>query len=65
MLRLSPRQLLRAAEAKAAGLDNSAIEDERLIEAMIANPATIERPIVVAGDRARIGRPPESVLEIL
>lgn len=65
MLRLSPRQLLRAAEAKAAGLDNSAIEDERLIEAMIANPATIERPIVVAGDRARIGRPPERVLEIL
>lgn len=65
MLRLSPRQLLRSTEAKAAGLDVSSLEDERLIEAMVANPAMIERPIVVAGAQARIGRPPESVLEIL
>lgn len=65
MLRLSPRQLLRSAEAKAAGLDVSSLGDESLIEAMVAYPALIERPIVVAGDRARIGRPPESVLEIL
>jgi arsenate reductase (glutaredoxin) len=65
MLRLSPRQLLRTTEAKIAGLDVSSLADERLIEVMVANPALIERPIVVAGDRARIGRPPESVLEIL
>ena len=65
MLRLSPRQLLRGAEAKAAGLADASLEDERLIEAMVVNPEVIERPIVVAGDQARIGRPPESVLEIL
>ena len=65
MLRLSPRQLLRSAEAKAAGLADASLEDDRLIEAMVANPEVIERPIVVAGGQARIGRPPESVLEIL
>lgn len=65
MLGLSPRQLLRNGEAKTAGLDDPSLDEERLIEAMVANPAVIERPIVVAGSQARIGRPPERVLEIL
>jgi arsenate reductase len=65
MLRLSPRQLLRHDEAKAAGLDNPSLDDDRLVEAMVSHPAVIERPIVIAGDQARIGRPPERVLEIL
>jgi arsenate reductase (glutaredoxin) len=65
MLRLSPRQLLRGGEAKAAGLDDPSLDDNRLIEAMLSNPAVIERPIVVVGHQARIGRPPERVLEIL
>ena len=59
MLRLSPRQLLRGGEAKAAGLDDPSLDDNRLIEAMLSNPAVIERPIVVVGHQARIGRPPE------
>ena len=64
MLGLRPRQLLRPAEAKSAGLDDPDIDDARLIELMVANPAVIERPIVVAGDQARLGRPPERVLEL-
>jgi arsenate reductase len=36
-----------------------------LIALMVANPILIERPIVVSGRRAAIGRPPEAVLEIL
>jgi len=52
--------------AKQAGLtpNDSRSEDEWL-ELMVANPILIERPIVVHGGQARIGRPPESVLEIL
>ena len=65
MLGLRPRQLLRPAEAKAAGLDDPALDDDQLIAGMVAHPIVIERPIVVAGDQARIGRPPEKVLEIL
>lgn len=65
MLGMRPRQLMRAKEANAVGLDNPALSDDELVAAMVANPIVIERPIVVAGDRARVGRPPEAVLEIL
>ncbi|MGC2855063.1 arsenate reductase (glutaredoxin) [Novispirillum sp. DQ9] len=61
----TPRELLRKKEAKEAGLDDAALSDEALIAGMVANPRVIERPIVVNGDRARLGRPPEQVLEIL
>jgi len=65
MLGIEPRQLMRKKEAKEAGLDDDSLDRAALIAGMVDNPAVIERPIVVHGDRAALGRPPESVLEIL
>lgn len=66
LLGMAPRELMRKKEAKEAGLDDPALTDAQLIAGMAAHPAVIERPIVVVDDaRARLGRPPEQVLEIL
>ena len=67
LLQLSPRQLMRTGESiyKELNLDNPALDDDALLAAMLANPILIERPIVVSNGAARIGRPPESVLDIL
>lgn len=64
-LRASPADILRKAEAKDAGIDPARLTDKQLIAAMIRNPIVIERPIVVSGSKAAIGRPPENVLKIL
>ena len=66
-LGIGARQLLRTGEDeyKALGLDDPQLSDAQLVEAMAAHPKLIERPILVAGDKAVIGRPPEKVLEIL
>src|SRR5690606_16847560 len=66
-LGIAPRALLRTGEDeyKDLGLADSSLSDEQLIAAMVAHPRLIERPILVAGDRAVIGRPPEKVLELL
>ena len=66
-LEMEPRELMRKNETEyqELGLDNNSLERDQLIELMIANPRLIERPIVVAGDRIVIGRPPENVLELL
>lgn len=66
-LGIAPRQLLRTGEDEYKQLDlaDSDLSDEQLIEAMVAHPRLIERPILVAGVRATVGRPPEKVLEIL
>lgn len=66
-LKISARQLLRTGEDeyKTLNLTDSSLSDAQLIDAMAAHPKLIERPILVAGDRAIIGRPPENVLEIL
>jgi arsenate reductase len=63
----SVRQMMRTKEQeyKAADLGDDVISDDQLFEAMATTPKLIERPIVIKGDAARIGRPPESVLEIL
>lgn len=67
MLDMQPRQLMRKGqpEYKEMGLDNGALSDDELIDAMLEAPILIERPIVLANGKAAIGRPPESVLEIL
>ncbi len=65
LLGMSPRQLLRKKEAAEAGLDKPGLSDEQIIAGMAKHPITIERPIVVNGGRAALGRPPEAVLKIL
>jgi len=66
-LDMQPRDLMRKGqkEYKKMELDNEQLSDEQLIAAMIEAPILIERPIVLANGKARIGRPPESVLKIL
>ena len=66
-LGMKPRDLLRQGEARYAelGLKERALSDDALIELMVENPILIERPIVVSGNKAAIGRPPEKVREIL
>ena len=67
LLGMQPRELMRRKEKeyKENGLDNPDLSRDQLIDAMIAHPRLIERPIVVKDGKAALGRPPESVLEIL
>ncbi|MBA1203769.1 arsenate reductase (glutaredoxin) [Pseudomonas capeferrum] len=66
-LGVAARQLMRTGEDeyKSLGLSDPALTDAQLIEAMVQHPKLIERPILVVGDKAVIGRPPEKILEIL
>ena len=66
-LGLKPEALLRKREPLYAelGLKDRKLDDDALIALMVENPILIERPIVVAGGKAAIGRPPEKILEIL
>ncbi len=63
-LGLKAAELVRQKEAAEEGIDLSMPED-KLIVAMVQNPIVIERPIVRAGRKAALGRPPENVLKIL
>ncbi|MDC0400051.1 arsenate reductase (glutaredoxin) [Alphaproteobacteria bacterium] len=62
-----PRQLMRKSEQiyKDLDLGNENKTAEDLVNAMAQNPILIERPIVLSGEKAAVGRPPESVLDIL
>jgi arsenate reductase len=67
LLGIEPRALLRTKEPeyKQAGLDNPKLSASAILQAMAKHPKLIERPIVVAGRKAVLGRPPEDVLKIL
>ena len=67
LLAIPARDLLRKSESiyTELGLDDMSLSEDAIIEAIVKNPILMERPIVVTASKARIGRPPESVLEIL
>ena len=66
-LGMRPRDLLRTKEAayRELGLAAATISDARIIDAMVAHPDLIQRPIVEIGDRAILARPAERLKEIL
>jgi arsenate reductase len=67
MLGIGARDLLRTGEAeyRELGLDRDGVTDTQRIQAMTSHPRLIQRPIVVCGSKARLGRPPQNVLDIL
>ena len=64
-LKMPAKGLVRRKEAAAAGVDPETLSEDALIEAMVRNPIIVERPIVVSGAKAALGRPPEAVLSVL
>lgn len=66
-LAMKPREFIRKTEViyKELALDEASLSDDALINAMLKYPQLIERPLVLAKDKAAIGRPPEAVLAIL
>ena len=60
-----PRTIMRTGEAVYKELGLGGADRDALLDAMVANPILIERPIVIRGDRAVVGRPPENVLDLL
>lgn len=63
----SVREMMRTKEAeyKEQQLADESLTDQQLFEAIVATPKLLERPIVVVGNSAKMGRPPEQVLELL
>ena len=64
-LKIPAKALVRKKEAAAAGVDPVKLSEEALIAAMAQHPIIVERPIVVAGGKAALGRPPEKALTVL
>jgi len=66
-LGLKAHDIVRKGEARYAelGLKARDVSEDELLTLMVENPILIERPIVVAGEKAALGRPPEQVLKIL
>lgn len=66
-LGMKPREVLRRGEKEyqELDLDNLKLSDSEIIDAIIAHPILLERPVVCANGKAVIGRPTEKVLDIL
>lgn len=66
-LRLPAEAIVRKKEKeyKKLGLDRPSVTDAAVIRAIVRHPILLERPIVVSGSRAALGRPPENVEKIL
>lgn len=66
-LGISARELVRKGEAdyKENNLKDPSLSDAQIIDYMVQFPKLIERPIVVKGDQAVLGRPPENVTSLL
>ena len=64
-LKMPARALVRKKEAAALGVDPDKLSEEALIAAMVKNPIIVERPIVVSGGKAALGRPPGKVLAVI
>ena len=64
---LTPRQAIRAKESlyRELKLDDPAVSDDQLLDAMIAHPVLIERPLVVTEKGVRLCRPSEAVIDLL
>jgi arsenate reductase len=60
-----PRAILRTGEAAYSELGLEGADRDQLLDAMVAHPILIERPIAIRGDRAVVARPPERILELL
>ncbi len=65
LLGRKPSELARRGEEAWRSLELADADEDTILEAMANHPKLIERPIVVNGDRAALGRPPEAVLDIL
>lgn len=65
MLDLPAKDIVRRKEAKEAGVDPDALDEDALVRAIHDHPRIMQRPIAVLGGKAAIGRPPISVLDIL
>ena len=64
-LGMKPEEIVRKTEAVyTTNYEGKKLSDEAWLDALIAHPILVERPIVIAGSRAIIGRPPERVLEL-
>ena len=66
LLGLNARALLRKGEPayRKLGLDDAALSEEALIAAMVREPVLMERPVVIFGSKAALGRPPENALKV-
>jgi arsenate reductase len=66
-LGMEPRELIRKTESEyqTSGLSDEKLDRQALVNGMVKHPILIERPIVIANDKAAIGRPPENILNIL